>query len=244
MTRIPKIIHYCWFGNNLKPESVLKYIENWKNVLPDYEIIEWNESNFDINVCDYVKQAYEQKKFAFVSDYARLYALYNFGGVYLDTDVEIYKDLEPLLNLAGVVFGFEEFNRIATSTILSEKGNRFIHSFLKDYHTRSFIEDGKIVPTTNVEVLTEMLVEHGLIQNGVKQNIIINEEKLVVLEQIYLSPLNYSNRVDNSDYRTFAIHRFEHTWGSRYDFFKKRIKLIILSVLGLEFFSKVKKIIK
>ena len=88
---IPKIIHYCWFGKNEKPNIVKKCIETWRNILSDYQIIEWNEDSFDVNSNNFVREAYESGKFAFVSDYVRVYALYNYGGIYLDTDVEVYK---------------------------------------------------------------------------------------------------------------------------------------------------------
>ena len=94
---IPKKIHYCWFGGNPLPEDVKEYIASWRKYCPDYEIIEWNESNFDINCCAYVKEAYEAKKWAFVTDYVRLYALYHHGGIYMDTDVEVVKSLNDLL---------------------------------------------------------------------------------------------------------------------------------------------------
>ena len=94
---IPKIIHYCWFGRNSLPDDVKEYIATWKKYCPDYQIVEWNEDNFDVNSCDYVKEAYGAKKWAFVSDYVRLYALYTMGGVYMDTDVEVVKPLDGLL---------------------------------------------------------------------------------------------------------------------------------------------------
>ena len=104
---IPKVIHYCWFGNNPKPKMVKKCINSWKKYCSDYEIIEWNENNFDVNYCDYVKEAYEAKKWAFVSDFARLWIIYNCGGIYLDTDVEIIRNLDELLN-DKAFFGFED----------------------------------------------------------------------------------------------------------------------------------------
>ncbi|MBP3463612.1 MAG: hypothetical protein J6K45_03935 [Clostridia bacterium] len=94
---IPKKIHYCWFGNGDKPELVEKCIKSWKKYCPDYEIIEWNESNYDVTMCDYSKEAYENKKWAFVTDYARLWIIYNHGGIYLDTDVEIIKNIDFIL---------------------------------------------------------------------------------------------------------------------------------------------------
>ena len=104
---IPKIIHYCWFGKKKKPKVIQKCIESWKSILDDYQIIEWNEDNFDISCNDFVREAYENGKFAFVSDYVRIYALYNYGGIYMDTDVQVYKyfDMEILKN--DSVWGFE-----------------------------------------------------------------------------------------------------------------------------------------
>ena len=95
---IPKIIHYCWFGGNPLPDSAMKCIASWKKFLPDYEIKKWNESNFDVNMIPYVKEAYQVKKYAFVSDFARFYILYKYGGLYFDTDVEIVKPLDSIIS--------------------------------------------------------------------------------------------------------------------------------------------------
>ena len=103
---IPKVIHYCWFGGNPLPELAQKCIASWKKYCPDYEIKEWNESNFDLNCCDYVREAYEAKKWAFVSDVARLYAMVHEGGIYMDTDVEVIAPLDSLLQYHAVS-GFE-----------------------------------------------------------------------------------------------------------------------------------------
>ena len=105
---IPKIIHYCWFGGKELSEDARKYIESWRKFCPEYTIMEWNETNFDVGIVPYVKEAYDHKKWAFVSDYVRLYALRNFGGIYLDTDVEIVKSLDGCLEnkaCIGAVFG-------------------------------------------------------------------------------------------------------------------------------------------
>ncbi|RGX78343.1 hypothetical protein DXA68_12330 [Bacteroides stercorirosoris] len=102
---IPKIIHYCWFGGKPLPPKAKKYIESWKKFCPDYEIKEWNESNFDVHCCRYVEEAYNAKKWAFVSDYARFLALYNEGGIYFDTDIEVLKPFDNLLG-CGAFFGF------------------------------------------------------------------------------------------------------------------------------------------
>ena len=122
--KIPKIIHYCWFGGNPLPDAAKKCIETWKKYCPDYEIVEWNESNFDVNCCDYVKEAYEAKKWAFVSDVARLLIVYKLGGVYLDTDVEILENspFEKYLDYENIM-AFENARSIATGLVFGgEKG--------------------------------------------------------------------------------------------------------------------------
>lgn len=228
ISSIPKIIHYCWFGNNPKPVSMIRYIKNWKVLLPNYEIIEWNETNFDIGVCDYVKQAYENKKYAFVSDYARLYALYHHGGIYLDTDVEVLKDLSPLLVKSDCIFGFEEKNYIATSTMLSMPNQAFIKKYLDSYHFRSFLlPDGRLDMTTNVEYLTNMLVELGLDLNGKQQMVNYNDDELLILPQECLSPIDYIKCIDNSNERTFTKHHFDITWGNYLTKFKKIVRKVV-----------------
>ena len=107
---IPKKIHYCWFGGNEMPEVVIKCIKSWKEIMPDYEIIRWDESNYDVKKCKFISDAYAEKKWAFVSDYARLDILYDHGGIYLDTDVEVLKSLNDLLDLDGFC-GFETGKR-------------------------------------------------------------------------------------------------------------------------------------
>lgn len=134
---IPKKIHYIWFGKGEKNERVKHCIESWKKYLPDYEIIEWNEDNFDINYNDFTKSAYENKKWAFVSDVARLWVLYNEGGIYMDTDVEVYKPLDEFLNEEGFT-GFEDVHYPVTATLGAVKGNPVIKLMLDYYNCIDF----------------------------------------------------------------------------------------------------------
>lgn len=134
---IPKKIHYIWFGKGEKNERVKHCIESWKKYLPDYEIIEWNEDNFDINYNDFTKSAYENKKWAFVSDVARLWVLYNEGGIYMDTDVEVYKPLDEFLNDEGFT-GFEDVHYPVTATLGAVKGNPVIKLMLDYYNCIDF----------------------------------------------------------------------------------------------------------
>lgn len=169
--KIPSIIHYCWFGGGEKPEIVQKCIDSWKRNLPEYEIIEWNENNFDIECNLYVKEAYDAKKFAFVSDYVRVYVLYKFGGIYLDTDVEVFKPFDNMLHHDSF-WGFEQENYIATSTIGAMKGNKLIKTFLDSYEGKEFIkEDGNHDELTNVAIVTNILKNAGLKLNGEYQEI-------------------------------------------------------------------------
>ena len=136
---IPKIIHYCWFGGNPYPEDVKKCIESWKKNLPDYEIREWNEGNFDFNQIPYTKEAYETKKWAFITDYVRLHALNLYGGIYMDTDVEILKSLDPFLHEKGFA-GFERIDGIQTGLMAAEKGHPFIRELKQEYEKLHFSE--------------------------------------------------------------------------------------------------------
>ena len=118
---IPRIVHYCWFGHGQKPALAIKCIDSWKRLMPDFELKEWNESNFDISVCSYVKEAYESRKFAFVADYVRLYALATEGGVYMDSDVEVIRSLKPFLGHIAFT-GYQNGGGCITGTMGSEGG--------------------------------------------------------------------------------------------------------------------------
>lgn len=225
---IDRVIHYCWFGKTPKPDSVLTYIANWREMLPTYQIIEWNEDNFDIDCCQYVKEAYAAKKYAFVSDYARLLALYQHGGVYLDTDVEVCKNLDPLLARGVLTFGFEEGHYAATSTMIAPKASTFIADFMDSYHARHFIDsNGKLDTTTNVQVLTALLEAIGLAKNGVEQVLHYQDEEIAVLPQRFLSPFDYLNHQDKSGDQTYTIHHFSNSWASVSSLRKNKIKKLI-----------------
>ncbi|MBR9846428.1 MAG: glycosyl transferase [Algicola sp.] len=233
MTGVPKVIHYCWFGRKEKPANVIEFIKNWEQMLPGYKIVEWNEDNFDINCCNYVREAYEREKFAFVSDYARLYALYRQGGIYLDTDVEVLKSLDELLEDDNLTFGFEEFNYIATSTIISPPRNAFIKKFMESYHKRTFVNpDGSLDMTTNVSTLTDMLVKLGCQLNNTKQLLYFEREDIRIMEQIVFSPYDYANYIDKSGSQSFTIHHFGHSWASHDKVRSRKIKKILLAIIG------------
>jgi hypothetical protein len=227
--KIPKIIHYCWFGGKEKPDIVLKCMETWKRKLADYEIIEWNEKNFDINSNLYVKDAYQSGKFAFVSDYVRVFALYNYGGIYLDTDVEVFKSFNDLLHHSSF-WGFEQENYIATSTIGAAKENQLIGMFLDSYKEKSFITtDGKYNDLTNVAIITDILQDLGLVPNGEYQEL---KDIGVFYPQTYFSPYDYINCRKFISVNTYAMHHFYKSWLPPKVRIKGKIKLALAKLIG------------
>ena len=207
---IPKIIHYCWCGGNPKPEDVEKYIASWKKYCPDYEIKEWNESNFDLNENVYCKEAYEAKKWAFITDYVRLKALYKYGGFYMDTDVEVVKSLEPL-RAFDAVSGYEAPTRIQTGTMGSCRGNAWIGMLLRYYDNRHFLKtDGSFDLTTNVEVITHLTSQkYGLIFDGEKKTFGNN---MILLPFDYLCAKDMNTGEEKVTDNTFTIHHFTGSW--------------------------------
>lgn len=160
-SKIPKKIHYVWVGGKHKPPEVLRCIASWQKYCPDYEIKEWNEYNFDIYHYKYVKQAYEQGKWAFVSDVIRLYALYTEGGVYLDTDVEVFKSLDEFLNNKAFT-GFENIGYPVTAVMGAEKGNPIIKQMLDYYNDKDFEWKGFGYTETNTMIMSDILGDNGV----------------------------------------------------------------------------------
>ena len=205
---IPKKIHYCWFGKNPLPEMAKNCIASWKKYCPDYEIIEWNEENFDVNCCAYSAEAYASKKWAFVSDVARLYALVTEGGIYMDTDVEVLKPLDDVLCYEAIS-GFECYDRIPTGLMACEKDHPFFRELLNEYDTAHFIKsDGEMDLTTNVTRITNACLKHGLVLNNTLQTV----NGFTLFPSDYFCPKDFETKVLTITDNTYTIHHFDGSW--------------------------------
>lgn len=216
---IPKVIHYCWFGGNELPESAQKCIESWKKYCPDYEIREWNESNFDVYGCDYVREAYEAKRWAFVSDYARFKILYENGGVYFDTDVELIRPIDDIVSRGGFmgaenkVFGNEDELKIAPGLGVAVAPKNDLYKELTEaYHHRHFVkEDGSLNLKTVVAYTTEVLKEKGLLNRNEIQQI----SEICIYPKEYFCPLDYESGELELTELTRSIHHYSASWHSK-----------------------------
>ena len=212
---IPKVIHYCWFGRNPLPPAAVKCIESWKKYLPDYEIKEWNEDNFDVNILPYTQEAYQAKKYAFVSDYARFWILHQYGGIYFDTDVEVIRPMDDII-AKGSYMGKElddlNLNRQAVNPGLglgAEPGLELYKRMLDGYEKMHFIlEDGQRNPFSMIPMLTEILEADGLKVGATIQQV----------DGVTIYPVDYFNPWDdicgklNKTANTRSIHWYSKTW--------------------------------
>ena len=207
---IPKKIHYCWIGDKALPESARKCIESWKKFCPDYEIIEWNENNYDFSKNPYMKEALENKKWGFVPDYARLDIVYRYGGIYLDTDVEIIKSFDSLLNNKGFA-GFELADHIALGLGFgAEPGNKIIKDLLESYKELHFLkQDGSLNLTPSPEINNKVFVKHGLIGNNRKQ---ILDNCFTIYPTDYFCPKSFFDGITRVTPNTYSIHHYDSSW--------------------------------
>lgn len=241
---IPKVIHYCWFGRNPLPESALKCIASWKKYFPDYEIKEWNEDNFDVNIIPYTKDAYRAKKYAFVSDYARFWVLYHYGGVYFDTDVEVIKSMDDILEKGGFM-GCEisTIERIAINPgvgIAIEEKHSLYKEVLDMYHNLPFyIENGRINNFAVVRITSAVLQRHGLKNINCIQTVM----GITIYPIEYFNPLDDATGKLNITPNTRSIHWYSKTWLPKSSSFKTKIGRCLRRYLGADCFVLIKRIL-
>lgn len=203
-----KIIHYCWFGGNKKPKNLKKYFKTWKKYLPDYEIMEWNEENFDVNLTEFSKAAYEAKKWAFVSDVARIYALKEHGGIYFDTDIEVTKNIDKILE-NEIWLGREEDKFLATAMIgVKEKNNKHINNIWETYRQAKFNPDD-LYSVTSPKVVTGYFRELGLTEKNECQ---VLEDDIHIYAKDYFNPKTYDGNNQVFTENTCIIHHFDASW--------------------------------
>ena len=207
---IPKIIHYCWFGGNPLSKDALKCIASWKRYHPDYEIKEWNESNFDVHMIPFMSEAYSAKKYAYVSDYARLWVLYNYGGVYFDTDVEVLKPFPQEILKLEAFSGFESFSlKLSPGLVFAcEPKNPVVEQMVQSYNNDQF-ELGSVddVKTINVRI-TEMLMSDGLREVDEQQIV----DGITVFPSKIFCPYDSKRRRVNIQPESLTVHYYAASW--------------------------------
>lgn len=237
---IPKVIHYCWFGGNPLPELALKCIASWKKFLPDYEIKEWNESNFNVYQTVYSAEAYRLKKYAHVSDYARFWILYHYGGIYFDTDVEIIRPMDDILS-RGVFLGFEcpegtpednpNGNVAAGLGMGVSKGHPFFEKIVDYYEHIHYVRwNGKHTGNVTPHVTSLLDYKHKQVLDGG----IVSVSHLLIYPEEYFCPINYNTKETNITENTRTIHHYMascHTSGGKWHAIRTRLRFIYVRLL-------------
>ncbi len=242
MSIIPKTIHYCWFSKNEMPLKLQKYVEGWKNILPDYEFILWNEDNYDIQKNNYIKEAYNHKKWAFASDYVRLDALNQYGGIYLDTDIELLKSFNTLLKNEAFV-AFESRYKVGSAVIGSTKQNPWLNCLLNMYQDKNFInQDGTIDTTPNTDLITNLMTKNW----DLKLNNHLQElDYITVYPRDYFYPKHVTTKKLTLTDNTYCIHHWENSWGENNpNNLKTNIKKTMYFILGETITEETLKLIK
>ena len=229
---IPKTIHYCWFGGKPKPESVMKCIESWKKNCPDFEIKEWNETNYDVHKHPYMEKAYSEQKWAFVPDYARLDIMYEHGGIYLDTDVEVLKDLSPLCELKAFK-GFESQEVVNDGQGFGcMPGMPIFKEMIACYEGDEPYEivDGEKQNIESPRLCTKVLLRHGLKQDGSRQQV----ADIDIFPVEYFCPKSWSTGKITVTENTYSIHHFDASWHSKSARFYTELMRFLNRILGEE----------
>ena len=234
---IPTVIHYCWFGRNPLPTSAQKCIASWRRYLPDYEIKEWNEDNFDVNIIPYTQQAYDVKKYAFVSDYARFWILFHYGGLYFDTDVEVIKPLDDIIK-RGAFMGIEQSASWEGKPMVApglglgvEAGHPFYERMLQIYTNQEYRKsDGSFDNATVVSYTTRELYNHGMASSDNLQEV----DGIWIYPSDYFCPMDSTTGITTITERTVSIHHYDCSWMDHrsLSFRLHRIKNFIFRLIG------------
>ena len=228
---IAKKIHYCWFGKSELSIEAKRYIKTWEKKMPDYELVLWNEENFDIESIQYVREAYEAKKFAFVSDYVRLYALFHQGGIYLDTDVEVIKSFDGFLK-HSMFLGYEGNKALGTGIIGATKGHPVIKDLLEFYQKKSFVlAKGKLNTIANTKLFSDYAKKKlGWIPKNEFQ--LLKKDVAIYAFHVFCAKDWRTGEVKNQT-DTYTIHHYQASWMDKRKKIIYIIKKIVFRVLKL-----------
>lgn len=234
---IPKIIHYCWFGGNKMPNDFQKYINTWKKYCPDYEIKCWDESNFDIESNKFVSEAYKTKNWAFVSDYVRLKVVYEYGGIYLDTDVELLRNFDELLK-NDLFLPIQQNGCYINNGLCfgAKKHNKIVKELLNEYDQLSF--DNNIKSSLACPyIITNMLTKYGYKRENCNQ---LLNKNIMIYSSKYFDPICPDTNVNLLCKESFSIHHYSATWMSKSTIIKRKI----CNFIGQDRINKIKKILR
>lgn len=237
-----KKIHYCWFGGAEKSPTIKKCIESWKKYFPDYEIIEWNESNFDVNCNQYVHEAYNAKKWAFVSDYARFWALERYGGLYFDTDVEVIRSFDKILENEAFV-GFETEKYVNPGQVLysKEANNPIISQTVEWYNNAHFLdENGERIKINVCGIFTNILKEYDFKPDGSLQNC----GGMTLYPKDYFCPFDDATGVLKKTENTYSIHWYDKSWMPMSKIIRNKITRIIHRIFGVDVKQRLMRVFK
>lgn len=238
---IEKKIHYCWFGGKPLPKEAKKCIDSWKKYFPDFEIIEWNENNFNINYNKYTSEAYKNRKYAYVADVARLYVIYNYGGVYFDVDVEVIKNYKDIIKNEAF-FGLEKEGYLNTGLGFGAiKKSQIVKQLLDDYKDRDFVtQDGKLNLIPCPEINSKIFLKNGFDLKNKIQTI----NNITIYPTEYFNPLEDSTGKIKKTKNTHSIHWYAKSWVPKHLIIRSKILKPIRKILGIEAYNKIKKILK
>lgn len=242
---IPKIIHFCWLSTDKYPELIEMCISSWKVKLPDYKFVHWDTQRFDLESNIWVKQAYETKKYAFAADYIRLFAVYNYGGIYLDTDVQVLKKFDDLLELPYFI-GSEGNGIIEAGIFGAEKKCEWIGRCLEYYDCKSFIkENGSFDTLTLPRIMMSQITKTRdiiEIKNKEAADLKFEEDKLLMFPVDYFCAKNQGTGIISTSNNTYTIHHFAMSWIPIYISFLPRLKRKLIALFGVKsiiFFIKI-----
>ena len=245
---IPKIIHLCWLSGDPYPPKIAKCLKSWEKYLSDYEIILWDTKRFDLNSSVWVRQAFEKKKYAFAADYIRFYALYNFGGIYLDSDVEVLRDFDDLLDLPYFI-GAEKSQTPEAAIIGAEKGCDWIKQCLDYYQGRSFVkEDGTLDLRKLPEIMAEQIRKLKPVcvlslEDSLNMRSLDMQNEVLIFDDTFFSPMVFDSREVEITPYTYAIHHYQNSLFSPKAKAYYRFRAFLVKLFGLAFVRKLEKLL-